>query len=48
MAKYTKREIQAAVLAKQFSERMGHMSSGDAFDMVPHGMIEDCPRTEET
>ena len=43
MAKYTKREVQAAVVAKQFRERMGLMSSTDAFDMVHHGMIEDCP-----
>ena len=43
IAKYTKREVQTAVLAKQFRERMGLMSSKDALDMVHHGMIEDCP-----
>jgi len=43
MAKYTKREVQAAEAAKQFRERTGLMSSRDAFDMVHHGMVEDCP-----
>ncbi len=39
MANCTKREVQAAVSAKQFRERMGLMSSRDAFDMICHGMI---------
>ena len=41
MAQYTQREVQAAVLVKQLRERMGLMSSIDAFDMVHHGIIED-------
>ena len=43
MAKNTKREVQAAVLAKQFRECMGLMSSRNAFDRVHHDMTEDCP-----
>ncbi len=31
------------MVAKQFRERMGLMSSRDAFDMVHQRMIEDCP-----
>ena len=30
------------MLAKQIRDRMRLMSSRDAFDMVHHGMIEDC------
>ena len=42
-AKYTKREVQAATLAKQFRERMGLVFSRCAYDMINDGMIEDCP-----
>ena len=43
VAKYTNREVQVAVLAKQFIERMGIMSFRDAFDVAHHGMNEDSP-----
>ena len=42
MVKYTKRGVQAVAPAKQIRERMGLMSSRDAYDMIHHGMIEDC------
>ena len=42
MTRYTKRKVQTAVLAKQFKERMGLMTSMDVADMAHHGMIEDC------
>ena len=45
MAKYTKREVKGAQLAKQFRERFGMMSSGDAFDMIHNGMVQECPLT---
>ena len=43
MTKYTKREVEEAVFAKRFWGHIGVTSSGDAFDMICHGMIEDCP-----
>ena len=43
MAKCTTREVQATSLAKQCRERKGLMSSRDAYVMIHHGMIEDCP-----
>ena len=43
MIEYTKREGQAAALAKQFGERMGLMSTRNAYNMIYRGMIEDCP-----
>ena len=42
MAKYTKREIQAAVLNKQSRERMGLILSKGDYDMIHHDMMEDC------
>ena len=41
MAKYTKREVQAATLVNQFRKRVHLMSPRDASDMIHHGMIED-------
>ena len=45
MSKYTKREVKGALLAKQFRERMGLMSSRDAYDMIHNGMVQECPIT---
>ena len=36
MAKYTNREVQAVKLAKQFRERVGLMSSRDAYVIIHH------------
>ena len=43
MAKYTRRKVQPATLAKKFRERMGLMSSRDAYVMIHRGTIVDCP-----